>query len=294
LGGYPVGAKAAISLYEKKLCNKIEAERLLAFCNNSGPAFILGAVGAGLLGSSRAGWMLYLTHTAASLTVGFFFRFYKRKSPPSVSRGGHISTVVRLPDAFISSVKSSMNSVLSICAFVIFFTVSIRLLYISGLLPGAAFFFGSLLSPFGISAQSVLDLLTGLIEMTSGLFSLEGGAAMFLTGKMSMAAFMLGWAGLSIHCQVLSFMGKSGLSPWTYISGKLLHGAISASYTAILMHFMSLKRPAAAYLAEQMETLAGTSFFRTLDITLKVALSIAAGYTLIVLYRLIARNRKST
>ena len=45
LGGYPVGARTAIELYRKGMCTKTEAQRLLAFCNNSGPAFILGVVG---------------------------------------------------------------------------------------------------------------------------------------------------------------------------------------------------------------------------------------------------------
>ncbi len=282
LGGYPVGAKTAISLYEKKLCSQVEAERLLAFCNNSGPAFILGAVGAGILGSSRAGWMLYLTHTAASLTVGFIFRFYKRKSPPAPSSRGREYSVVRLSDAFTGSVTSSMRSMFGICSFVIFFTVIIKLLYISGVLPGAAKLLGGLLAPFEVSEQSVLNLLTGLIEITSGLFSLEGGAAMLLTGKMAMAAFMLGWAGLSVHCQVLSFIGKSGLSPWTYISGKLMHGVISAVYTAALMLLMNMKRPIGAYLADQMEALAQMSFWSTLEITLKVVLGIGAAYALAV------------
>ena len=44
-----------------------EAERLLAFCNNSGPAFILGVVGVGVFGSSRVGLLLYLAHAAASI-----------------------------------------------------------------------------------------------------------------------------------------------------------------------------------------------------------------------------------
>ena len=48
VGGYPVGARTAIQLYQQGQCSKTEAQRLLAFCNNSGPAFILGAVGAGV------------------------------------------------------------------------------------------------------------------------------------------------------------------------------------------------------------------------------------------------------
>ena len=54
IGGYPVGARTALQLYQQGLCSKTEAERLLAFCNNSGPAFILGVVGAGVFGDGRA------------------------------------------------------------------------------------------------------------------------------------------------------------------------------------------------------------------------------------------------
>ena len=46
VGGYPIGARSALTLYESGGCTKTECERLLAFCNNSGPAFILGVVGA--------------------------------------------------------------------------------------------------------------------------------------------------------------------------------------------------------------------------------------------------------
>ena len=52
VGGYPVGARTTLSLYEKGLCTKTEAERMLAFCNNSGPAFILGVVGIGIFSLS--------------------------------------------------------------------------------------------------------------------------------------------------------------------------------------------------------------------------------------------------
>lgn len=46
ISGYPVGAKIVANLKEQKLCTSIEAERLIAFTNNSGPLFIVGTVGA--------------------------------------------------------------------------------------------------------------------------------------------------------------------------------------------------------------------------------------------------------
>ena len=78
IGGYPVGAKTAIGLYEQKLCSKTECERLLAFCNNSGPAFILGVAGLSVFGTARAGVLLYGAHVLASVLVGLVFRFYGR------------------------------------------------------------------------------------------------------------------------------------------------------------------------------------------------------------------------
>ena len=48
LSGYPVGAAAARRLYEEGGCNAEQAERLVALCNNSGPAFVVGVVGAAL------------------------------------------------------------------------------------------------------------------------------------------------------------------------------------------------------------------------------------------------------
>jgi sporulation integral membrane protein YlbJ len=292
IGGYPIGARCAISLYEKRQCTKAEAERLLAFCNNSGPAFILGAAGVGILGSTRAGWLLFLTHTAASVTVGVLFRFYKGKGNDSAS--ARLPPPQRLPslsDAFTRSVKSSFASVFYISSFVIFFTAAIRLLYTSGILPTVANGLSVIFEPLGLSKESAQNLLTGLIEITSGLFSLQGGAAVKLAGRMAMAAFMLGWAGLSVHCQVLSFIGQSGLSPRTYIAGKLLHGALSAVYAFLLTNLVGLEVPVTETIAEQVETIARLRFWDTLAAALSVTL-VAALAMLLILGRLLWRRGK--
>ena len=54
----------------------------------------------------------------------------------------------------------------------------------------------------------------------------------------------LGWAGVSVHCQVLAFLGDSGLSIRTYITGKLLHGALSALLANLLFQVIPLSSPA--------------------------------------------------
>ncbi len=267
IGGYPVGAKTAIHLYEKGMCTRTEAERLLAFCNNSGPAFILGVVGAGVFGSGKAGLLLYLAHAAASVCVGLLFRFYHAKDVPGQGeRPAPRFHAQRFTTAFTSCVRDSFLSTLNICAFVVFFTVVIRLLFLSGLLPALARALGLLLTPLGLSESRAQQLLTGLLELSSGVWSLSGAGA--LAGRLSMAAFMLGWAGLSVHCQVLSFIGDSGLSPRTYLLGKFLHGGLSALFTAGLVRVFSLSQPVSSYLAEQVDSIASLDFHTALVISL--------------------------
>ena len=269
VGGYPVGARTALSLYQKGMCTKTEAERLLSFCNNSGPAFILGVVGAGVFASSRVGVLLSLAHAAASICVGLFFRFYRRGKKGREARVSPKFEAERFTTAFTGAVKNSFLSTLNICAFVVFFTVVIRLLFLSGALPALARLLGVLLSPLGFTQEWAERLLTGAIELSSGVWTLSGAGGM--AGRMSMAAFMLGWAGLSVHCQVLSFLGGSGLSVRTYIAGKLLHGGLAALFTALLVRLFPLKEPVAAYLAEQVEGIAGIDFSTALTISTTAA-----------------------
>lgn len=254
IGGYPVGAKTVINLYQSKKCSRREAERMLAFCNNSGPAFIFGVVGAGIFSSSAVGLTLYLTHLLASVLVGLIFRGHGGRGgvtrPP---RSGGTRTA--FPAAFVKAVSSSFQSCLGICGFVIFFSVLLKLLFLSGL-PAAL---GSLFGLLGLEESWAFSLLSGLLELTSGVWTLRGAPG-GLAASVAMAAFMLGWAGLSVHCQVLSFLQETGLSAKTYLLGKLLHGLLSAGLAAIAASFLSVDTPVGAFLAMQLRGLTGLDF----------------------------------
>ena len=270
VGGYPVGARTTLSLYEKGLCTRTEAERMLSFCNNSGPAFILGVVGVGVFSSAKAGLMLYLAHAAASVCVGLLFRFY-RGGEASSRRCGATPRfeAPRFSAAFTGAIRDSFTSILNICAVVVFFTVVIRLLSLTGILPALAGVLGRLLAPLGFRGEWGERLLTGVLELSSGVWSLAAGGA--LTGRLSLAAFMLGWAGLSVHCQVLSFLGGSGLSVKPYFLGKFLHGVLSALFTAGLSRFIPLEVPVSSALAEQVEDLTHLDFSTALTLSATAA-----------------------
>ena len=58
LGGYPAGAGAVGQAYVSGGLTKDQAQRLLGWCSNVGPAFLFGIV-AGAFGTPAAGWRLW-------------------------------------------------------------------------------------------------------------------------------------------------------------------------------------------------------------------------------------------
>ncbi|MDR0813997.1 MAG: sporulation protein [Oscillospiraceae bacterium] len=276
IGGYPVGAKTVITLYNGRKCTKQEAERLLSFCNNSGPAFIFGVVGAGIFSSGQIGLLLYLVHTVSSLLIGVCFRFWGRGREDYREyrvREKALTGRQRFIPAFIDAIKTSFSQTLSICGFVIFFTVLIKMLVVTGAIPKIADVIGTIFGPLGLSADWSEKLLTGIIEISSGVWTLKDATAS-ISSSVAMAAFMLGWAGLSVHMQVLSFIGESGLSVRTYIIGKVSQGVLSAAFIWILTRVIVLDAPVAGYLAVQVKTLSELSFLRAAQISGLVAAGI--------------------
>ena len=61
IGGFPIGAKMTYELLKKNAITENEAQRACLFCINAGPAFVIGTVGSEMLGSVKAGVLLYLS-----------------------------------------------------------------------------------------------------------------------------------------------------------------------------------------------------------------------------------------
>ena len=271
VGGYPVGARTAIELYESGRCSRDETERMLSFCNNSGPAFILGVVGAGVFRNSQAGLWLYAAHVTASLLVGVCFRGWGRWQGTGNPRAASRRSSPDILSAFPGAVRKAFQGTLNICGFVIFFTVLIRLLFAVGIISGAARVL--CLLPGFPGQREAQSLLTGMIELTSGVWSLRDMAGA-MGDRLCLAAFMLGWAGMSVHCQVLSFIGQSGLSTRTYFLGKLLHGLLSSGIIWGLSRVLGWAEPVSLILASEVDALASMDFFRSLTCALAASCAV--------------------
>ena len=231
-GGYPVGVRTASELYRQGQLRRGEVLRLLAFCNNSGPGFLLGVVGIGVFGSASAGLMLYGIHIAAALLVGFLFRFYGAKDGGTPGHSAAPRAAAKpLPALFTEAVTSSFFAVLNICAFVLFFMIVLRLASITGALHLLAAALEGLLSLFGMTEYLATALLAGILELSTGASCMQGVA--LTPGTAALAAFLLGWGGLSVHCQTLGVIADTDIKCARHLAGRALCGIFAAVFTYV-------------------------------------------------------------
>ena len=113
-----------------------EAELLLGFCDNCGPAFLLGFAGTGILGSARAGVWLYLVHVGSALLTGMVLCRLQRDRGAPLLAGRSIASPVSFPQALTSAVAGSAGTMVNICAFVVLFRVLEMVTGVAGLQPG--------------------------------------------------------------------------------------------------------------------------------------------------------------
>lgn len=207
VSGYPVGTLCVKTLYQNGALSKTEAERLLAFCNNSGPLFILGTVGTVLLGNPIAGAILYLCHVLSAISVGILFRFYRHSEQPRPCRTAvfHAQT---LSTAVGESVRAAVENMLYVCGFTILFSVLIALL--DAFLPPNL-------------------LLSGLFEMTNACNRIAAQTSP-LSAKLPLLSLVLGFGGLSVHLQLRGILSGTDLSAKTCLIGKVLQAILSYIY----------------------------------------------------------------
>ncbi|MBR6033705.1 MAG: sporulation integral membrane protein YlbJ [Clostridia bacterium] len=251
ISGYPTGAKIVSKFYKDKICTKIEAERLIAFTNNSGPLFIIGTVGISMFGDTRTGILLLITHILACISVGILFRFWKinKEKNVSVLRNKFLINKLEnsisfsnLGEILASSIMNSINTILLIGGFVMLFSVIISMLTRSHILPICAFFLKPILNVFKINPELSNGIITGMLELTNGLNSISHIPIKQLSQSVIIASFLTGFGGLSVLLQVYSIISKEGLSIKPYLIGKLLHGIFAAFYTYLFLNFSNFFR----------------------------------------------------
>lgn len=247
VGGYPVGARTLAQLSARGECSPAETRRLSLFCNNCGPAFFIGAAGVGVFGAKEAGFRLLGVNLAAALVIGMVLRVVRGPVHETDGRSLGPSPHVPLSEAFPECVQAAFASTLGVCTYVILFSVLTTLADCSGLLPLCQRGLSELFPGQYTKALS-RAFCVGLLEVSTGTAALRDAASS--SAALPMAAFLLGWGGLSVHGQTLPFLREAKVPAGPYLAAKLVQGILAAAGTAFGMKSLPLALPAMAPLGD--------------------------------------------
>lgn len=181
LGGYPVGAQSASQLYHNGSLSKSDAERVLAFCNNAGPAFLFG-MAAQQFPKRWMVWELWGIHIAGAVVAARCIPCKCVPEKPSVS---HQNT-----DIF----RSCLVTMASVCGWIVLFRVVIAFLdrWILWLFP-----------------QTLRVTLIGLLELSNGCWELTRITSIPM--RFFLCSGLLAIGGLCVSMQTASVTGRLSL-----------------------------------------------------------------------------------
>lgn len=199
--GFPMGAKTAVDTYRRGMCSREEAERVCCFCNNTGPAFLMGGIGVGFFGDAAVGVRLYIIELISVIILGVLLSVGKERKRDFTGE-----KITFAPD-LSGAVRGAVTSVLAVCGFVIFFGV------INGALEAAL---------SSLHLTRALPFVFSVSEVTGGAKAASD------IGSLPLAAFAVGWSGACVHAQSAGFMLPEGLKMKKYLFAKALQGGICA------------------------------------------------------------------
>ena len=207
LGGYPVGAQSIAEAFRSGQLQKEDAERMLAFCNNAGPAFLFGMVSS-LFPRTWMAWALWFIQIISALLVSFLIPSKKTK-PAHFSPG--------MSPSVSSALLSAIRVIAMVCGWVVLFRVVVSFLdrWVLWLLP-----------------VEVRTAVIGLLELSNGcceLLYIENVKLRFL-----ICSSILAFGGICVTMQTISV--TSGLSMRCYFPGKILQTLFSLLFSAVILY----------------------------------------------------------
>jgi len=214
ISGYPVGAKMTSELYNLGVITRADAFKMTSFCSTSGPMFIIGAVGIGMLKNATYGYIIFICHILGALLNGFLYRNLKVKELDGIRTSNDKTN----KDLDISSiVLDSALSIISVGAIIAIFFVIIT----------------SLSPIFNLFPSQASSVLKGIIEITKGCIDVS----LTFGNKWSIlpTTFIISFGGLSTMMQSLSMLNSIKIPFYLILLQKLTHGILSSVLALIFI-----------------------------------------------------------
>lgn len=222
LCGFPVGGAMTSDMYEKGLCTKEQAERIVSFCNFCGPPYIFGVFGNTVMNDSRAGLVAFFTQSLGSLVLGLILgaktrskKDESKSEPQRLNNKSNKKENLRLSNIFCSAICKAGASTVNIFCYIIFFSVLCGI--IDSIIPIASHIFKA--------------VFFGVIEISNGMEALkncESGLLTYFTGCL-----ITYFSGFSVHLQVISTLHKD-ISPKKYLFSRIIFAPICAVTSTLI------------------------------------------------------------
>lgn len=228
LSGYPVGAKVVSDLYENGSITKEDAFKMTTFTSNSGPMFILGSVGIGLLLSRKLGLIMLFSHIIGALLNGVLYRNHKEKVNTINYKAQSIKKVSVQPAQLM---WNSIMSILIIGGYICIFFVLIEMLNHLYIIPPIATFFASIT---GINSELFIAIFNGMLEMTHGCIDIAGLKLNDFTSGI-LCCGLITFGGFSTMMQAIVFLQKFQMRFSFFLRQKLTHTLFSVLICTLLL-----------------------------------------------------------
>ena len=214
VGGFPVGAVGINSLYKQGVISKNQAARMLCFCVNSGPGFLISVVGAKLYGNTQLGIILTAAQVFVSVFTGIILGLLSRKKEPLIISSQNNRSSLPFSDAFISACKSACSGTAGLCSMVVLFSCFTEL----------AHFF------LKIEPNSAVGIIFRCIcEVTDGCTAIAENRL-----PIYFAAVCVGFGGLCVHFQIFSSLSDIKISKQKFLLARAAGGLLCGTVTYII------------------------------------------------------------
>ncbi|MDO4476492.1 MAG: hypothetical protein Q4B93_00810 [Clostridia bacterium] len=236
IGGYPVGARGAKSLYESKEINTEQLNRLMTFSVNAGPAFIIEIVGNILLKNYKLGCLIFIVQVVLSLSIGIISGILARQKNLNFYFNENVGKNKKpnISDSLIKSCSDTSKSIIVMSALIVVFYTLIEILKSSLLTK-------DILNHFFTSNDSINNFRTifiSILEMTSGC-----NEVIYKSAPTGIIFFAVGFGGICAHLQIKSIFGEDDFNFIKFTVYRLLNGLLTVLFVPMVMNIFPYYSP---------------------------------------------------
>lgn len=222
LSGYPIGAKIIYDLYSKNMITEEDAKRMSIFCTTSGPIFVVGAVGVGMLHSFKLGMIIYISHILSSLLCGIVYNLIFKNKTLSQTKIIFASNT-QSKNIFSACLSETVNSLFLVGGYITIFYLISEVLVLLNVFDFLSIIISPIFSKFGMTPQEIKGILYGIVEVTRGTKELSNS----INPNILAICALISFSGISIIMQSLAFLKSAKIKTHSFVISKCVQFILS-------------------------------------------------------------------